>query len=114
MLTISVTATTQKRNACQAAITPSIHMCVNCVCLDKDGVPETKADNHFHFQDEHTTTEQVTVDCNHGEKKQCNDAQNVEQCNWDGGACCGWSYLEQYHSCHKCECKDPSSQFYKG
>merc|ERR1712224_499478 len=37
---------------------------------------------------------------------QCDDNNNKESCNWDGGACCGG----KTKFCKKCECLDPNHQ----
>ena len=41
----------------------------------------------------------------------CDDENNNEECNWDGGACCQGSlfnfHWEEY--CDECECLDPDA-----
>ena len=36
----------------------------------------------------------------------CDDATNVEVCDWDGGDCCGPLTLKEY--CNECLCLDPN------
>ena len=36
----------------------------------------------------------------------CNDASNTEECNWDGGDCCGDEVVMT--ECSVCECLEPS------
>ena len=36
----------------------------------------------------------------------CDDENNTEGCEWDGGDCCGPDVKTKY--CEKCECLDPA------
>ena len=38
----------------------------------------------------------------------CDDANNIPECDWDGGDCCG-CYIQK-GVCSECICKDPSMQ----
>ena len=38
----------------------------------------------------------------------CDDGNNNEKCNWDGGDCCGKSVNTYY--CTECQCLDPKDQ----
>ena len=38
----------------------------------------------------------------------CDDYNNNEKCQWDGGDCCGANVKKNY--CDKCECLDPSQK----
>ena len=38
----------------------------------------------------------------------CDDENNNEGCDWDGGDCCGPDVRDKY--CTKCECLDPEKQ----
>ena len=37
----------------------------------------------------------------------CDDENNNEGCDWDGGDCCGANVKKFF--CTECECKDPSA-----
>ena len=37
----------------------------------------------------------------------CNDENNFEGCNFDGGACCGDDVKKNY--CTECKCLDPNA-----
>ena len=39
---------------------------------------------------------------------ECDDYNNNEKCQWDGGDCCGANVKKNY--CDKCECLDPSQK----
>ena len=55
-----------------------------------------------------TTTEAPAGDCvfpNWKGDGWCDDENNVESCDWDGGDCCGDNVVTTY--CEACECLDP-------
>ena len=37
----------------------------------------------------------------------CDDINNNEKCDWDGGDCCGDNIRCYPHDCQKCQCLDP-------
>merc|ERR1712173_534766 len=39
----------------------------------------------------------------------CDDENNNEDCNWDGGACCNNTFGGWDHYCSDCECLDPNA-----
>ena len=41
----------------------------------------------------------------------CDDENNFEGCNFDGGACCGNDVQKNY--CTECKCLDPNAGNYK-
>ena len=64
-----------------------------------------------------TTTETKTTkydQCTLQGNKNCDDSQNTEMCNWDGGECCGWDYFGQFDKCSQCKCEDNTSTYYRG
>ena len=81
--------------------------CDNCECLDpafNDTIATTITPT-----DNYTMPTTITptgclvpswVDDNY-----CDDGNNNEECEWDGGDCCGYDVNSQF--CNYCECLDP-------
>ena len=70
----------------------SILLCSACECLDPD------------FND--TLLPSGCIIPSWAGDNSCDDINNNEECNWDGGDCCGFNVNTNY--CNYCECLDPS------
>ena len=66
--------------------------CYNCECLDPN------------FND--TLLPNGCIIPSWAGDNSCDDINNNEECNWDGGDCCGFNVNTNY--CYYCECLDPS------
>ena len=54
-----------------------------------------------------TTTAGTSCDVQYIGDGTCDDANNVEECQWDGGDCCGDNVVIYY--CSDCACLDPGA-----
>ena len=70
--------------------------CIDCECLDPN------------IQSSNASTTASCRSPNHFGDNHCDDNNNNESCNWDGGDCCGNNVNTSY--CIVCECLDPNAQ----
>ena len=61
----------------------------------------------FYFADRDPCSESGGRGEDYADDGICDDANNIEECQWDGGDCCGDNVNTQY--CEDCACLDPGA-----
>ena len=59
----------------------------------------------FYFADRDPCSESGGLGVDYADDGICDDANNIEECQWDGGDCCGDNVVTS--DCSVCACLDP-------